>query len=124
MAGVSTWRATLQTRLATVVGQRAYAYWPTQINTPAAIVRLTNGEYVTDGSTNLAFDVLLFVGPVGELSRDLAALDAYLEPSGSKSVVAALEDGQVAVTGFSEAGIHEANGVQYVGARFRVEVLA
>jgi hypothetical protein len=126
MAGVSEWRTTLQTRLATIVGQRAYAYWPTQINTPAAIVRLVSGEYGADmgGGYGLTFDVLLFVGTATDFARDLAALDPYLDPDGSKSVVAALEDGQIAVTGFADVGVHEANGNPYIGVRFRVGVLA
>lgn len=125
MATVSEWRAELQTRLSTVV-RSAYAVWPRQIAVPAAIVRLTSAAYGADmsGDLTLTFDVIVLATEAKDFERDSHALDAYLDAGGSGSIVGALEDGQVRVSGFTEYGIHEVNGVPYIGCRFSVEVFA
>jgi hypothetical protein len=125
MATVSEWRALLQSRLAGVV-RNAHDVWPKAINPPAAVVRLVSATYGNDfgGDSTLIFDVILLVCQATDFERDSRSLDAYLNPNGQKSVVAALEDGQVRVAGFADYGIHEANGGQFMGVRFQVEVFA
>jgi hypothetical protein len=125
MATVTEWRALLQSRLAGVV-RNAHDVWPKAINPPAAVVRLVSATYGNDfgGDMTLTFDVILLVCTLTDFERGSRALDAYLNPSGPQSVAAALEDGQVRVSGFTDYGIHEVNNVAYMGARFQVEVFA
>ncbi|HET6498157.1 MAG TPA: hypothetical protein VFH17_03780 [Coriobacteriia bacterium] len=123
MATVTEWRTEIQTRLSTVVGQRAYAVWPRQISTPAAIVRFVDGTPadMSDG-WDYRFDVLLFARLFDDISRGSAELDEYL-PGGQNDVTAALGGDAVEVESIGEYGTHEANGTQYMGMRVRVKVL-
>lgn len=132
MGSPSAIRSGLKTRLDTITGLNNYATAPGQVVVPAAVVLPGPIEFDATagrGSDRLNFDILLLVAKATD-SLSQEHLDPYLAGSGSSSVKAAVEaeatlGGEAdwtVVSGVSQYGDIEYNGVQYLGARFNVEV--
>lgn len=132
MGSVSAIRAGLKTRLDTITGLNTYAVAPGQPVVPAAIVLagpITFDDTMSRGSDILSFDILLLVQKATD-SLGQEHLDPYLAGSGSSSIKAAVEGDATlggeadwtVVTGVSQYGDLEYANVQYLGARFTVEV--
>lgn len=132
MGSVSSVRAGLKTRLATISGLTATAVAPATVNVPAAYIvpgSIDFDQTMGRGSDLLNFSVVLLVA---QATTELAQsdLDAYLVGSGAQSVKAAIEgDGTLGgaaqwtrVTRVSVYGLIEHQGVSYLGAKFDVEV--
>jgi hypothetical protein len=121
----------LADRLETISGLRVYRYYPGQINTPAAVVsrRQTRYDQTIDGAEDYTFAVTLFVQK-GEDVTAQKALDLYLDPAGTSSVVAAIHGDPTlgGVVDFSRVvsaerdGLVEYAGVEYVSCELLVEV--
>ncbi len=127
MATVSDIHKAIQAKLQAIGGLQAYDVWPDQPAMPCAVVESPSGDYddTSDGGYAVHAEVLLLVAPAQlGLARGQRALDAYLAPTGTQSVKAAIDDGQYRVTGWREKGVVEVNGVPCIGCRFLVEVLA
>lgn len=93
MATVTELRQGLADRLATIRGLRVSATVPDQVNPPIAVVTMdsvTYDEAFNRGLDEYRFTVVVVVGRVAERSAQ-NNLDAYLAPSGSTSVKAAIE---------------------------------
>lgn len=131
MSSLSEIRSALRLRLLTVSNLRGYDLWPKNVEPPAAIVKPVSGDpHVALGSLGLfAFDVVVVVS-MADLSSAEKALDALIAFGGDGSVLAALRDDQtlggkasaVLVDGWSDYGVVEINGIEYLGARVAVRV--
>ena len=130
-------RSGLATRVATVTSLqgRTHATFPDRLIVPAAIVSVPSWNFDRDfaGDSTVEAEVLILAAELGKGGeRAQARLDAYLDDSGSESVKAAIEGDvtlggvaqSVSVTGWSEYGEVEVNGMAYLGAVLRVEVFA
>jgi hypothetical protein len=134
MTTMSQLRDALKTRLATIGGDLSpYDTWPGIINTPAALVMPIQADFHlamgSPGYEEVKFEVLLLL-QVGDMEYAQDDLDAYVDPSGVKSIKAAIE-GDVTLAGiadslivsrFRDYGELGVNGVQYIGAVFEVTV--
>jgi len=118
--------ATSRTNLAAAItntGLRAHAVWPDQITVPCAIVGPPTGTYGVnfDGDMTLSFPVFLFIAPVQVgVARGQEAVDPYLEPTGTKSVMLAIQNVpslHAVATGFDRYdALKDINGIEYWGA--------
>lgn len=137
VADLSAIRSGLAARLATLTSLRAaHATWPDQVTTPCAIVMPRSGNWrlALAGVPTFSFEVTLLVAPLQQrgLKRAQDELDAYLDDTGAGSVHAAIRGdvtlgGTVStcdVTGFTDYGGLEVNGVEYLGVKIEVEVWA
>lgn len=135
MASVSVVRTGLKTRLAEITTfAQTHATAPGTIVTPCAIVLpgpIEFDESMGRGCDDLTFEVLVLVAKAtDQLAQE--HLDPYLAGSGSGSVKQAIEDETTPITGVdwvrvprvTDYGDIDYNGVQYLGARFPVEVSA
>jgi hypothetical protein len=86
-------RTALAATLNTVPGLSATANYQSQVNPPMAIVLPQTGQIITfdtfDNGDTYYLRVILIVS-YGEDISSQAALDAYLDPTGSNSVIGAL----------------------------------
>ena len=124
----------IKRRLETIEGLRASATETERPNLPAAYPRLVSWVYSTvfEGQADWVFDVWVIVGIEPDLSRAQSMLNAYLAPSGRRSVKCAIEDdpslgGCVAfarVVGGGDYGRVDLGGIACLGASVRVEVSA
>jgi hypothetical protein len=127
-------RTGLTTRLATISGLHTHSFIPDQITPPVAIAGPVSVSYDTSYNRaldTLLWDVIIVVGRVDERSAQ-SALDDYCDPSGSRSVKAAIEadrtlsgyvvDARVTdLTSYQSLAIGE---VQYLAATFRISIIA
>lgn len=131
MATIAQIRAGLKTRLETITGLQVYDYRPGTISPPTAIVARQSTQYdVTfDGADDHTMGVQVYVA----FSNDRAAednLDAYLNESGTTSVVAAIHADSTLggvvdfcrVSQVVDNGLVTIGGVDYLGATFTVEI--
>jgi hypothetical protein len=130
---VTTIQTTIQTRLQKISGLRVYDVWPDQVTPPCAIVRTPTGDYDDDydGDYTVGAEVILLAASAQlGLAKGQRLLDPYLAPRGAQSVKAAIEDdsdgaeGSFRVVGWRDKGTLVVNGVEYVGCRLPVEVMA
>jgi hypothetical protein len=122
----------IKRRLETIDGLRASATETERPNLPAAYPRLVSWVYSTvfEGQADWVFDVWVIVGIEPDLSRAQSTLNAYLAPSGRKSVKCAIEadpslSGCVSfakVVGGGDYGRLDIGGIAALGASVRVEV--
>jgi hypothetical protein len=120
----------LGVRLATIAGLRVSDHVPKTVAVPAAIVgfpeEITYDETYGGGADSTVIPVTVLVGAVTDrVARD--ELAAYTARAGAQSIKAAV-DGPLAGA-VSDARVATAkiegitfNGVEYLGATFRVEV--
>lgn len=90
---VSAIRTALATRLGTISGLRTSATIPDQINPPMAVVSLDSISYdeaFQRGLDEYRFTITVVVGRVAERTAQ-NNLDAYLAPTGNKSIKTAVE---------------------------------
>jgi hypothetical protein len=94
-ASVSAISEGLKVRLATINGVRAFSYQPPQLNPPMAYPVLNSATYhqtMGMGGSVTSFDFTIFVIVGRWVDRTAhAALDGFLSPTGSSSIMAALE---------------------------------
>lgn len=122
----------LGVRLATIAGLRVSDHVPETVAPPTAIVgypeEVTYDETYGGAADSCVIPVTVLVGKVtGRVSRN--SLGPYLTGSGPSSIRAAINGnlgGTVADARVAKAKIEAItfNGVEYVGATFRVEVWA
>jgi len=134
MASLTTLRAGLATRLATISGLRASATIPDNPSPPIAVVmpgRITYDTAFGRGSDEYTFDVMLIVGRVADRASQ-NNLDAYCASSGSASIKAAIESDRylggsaldTRVTEMRDQGPLAIGDVTYLTATFAVTVIA
>ena len=134
MASLTTLRAGLATRLATISGLRASATIPDNPSPPIAVVmpgRITYDTAFGRGSDEYTFDVMLIVGRVADRASQ-NNLDAYCASSGSASIKAAIEADRylggsafdTRVTEMRDQGPLAIGDVTYLTATFAVTVIA
>lgn len=131
MATLGQVRDGLQTRLATISGLRTHATWPDTVNPPAALVRPLGSTFDQryGNGTVIHFEIVLVL-QLGTLRTAQDALDAYLDPSGASSIVAAIEGDRtlggyadtLAVLGWHDYGGLEIGTVAYLGVKFDCDV--
>jgi hypothetical protein len=107
------------------------------VNCPAALVRPVRYESHTTFATRatLYLEVILVAAAVQDgLARAQDKLDAYLDSSGTSSIIAALEATPTfpvsgtgtcensMVSGWEDYGSVEIGGIEYLSCRFAVEV--
>lgn len=136
MASLSSLRDGIKTRLATISGLRAYDTWPDQPNVPAAIVKPLRWDYrqAIGGVNRVTFEIIILAAgyDASTIGRAQEKLDAYLDDTGSNSVKAAIEADKtlsgsastLQVPGWTDYGVLDANGIEYMGAKLEVEVWA
>ena len=124
-------REALAAALGTVSGVRAYSHFPEKVNTPAAIVGGPSATYNDSTMTDeYTIPVLVLVADSSDRTAQLN-LDSYLNPTGSTSIRAAIENdpklGGVVetlyVTALHDYGVHELNAIRYMGAMLDVVVI-
>ncbi len=130
-------RAGLKTNLETISGLIVYSQWPEQPVPPAALIGLQGDNPVdyddsVEGAATLRLTVDVLVQKVvTKVAAD--AVDAYIDPSGARSVRAALNASAltnawefVAVRGAGRYGQYEfgtgETAVRYLGVEFRIDV--
>ena len=134
MPTVSELRDGLAANLAAIRGLRTSALVPDQVNPPIAVVTLdsiTFDESYQRGLDQYRFTVVVVVGRVAERSAQ-NNLDAYLAPSGSTSIKAAIEADRTLGGKAQTLRVTEAQGgqpavvgdVTYLTATFTVAVYA
>jgi hypothetical protein len=128
-------RSGLATRVATVTSLmgRTHSTIPDKMPQPPwAIVMVPSWDYHQPHG-RITAEVLILAAPLGKgQERAQDKLDAYLDEDSSESIKAAIEAeptlGGVAqdciVSGWSEYGDVEVNGVSFLGAVLKVEVVA
>lgn len=124
----------LKDRLETIDGLRATATEVDRPDFPAAYPRLVSWIYDTtfEGSAEWQFDVWVLVSISSDLNRAQTNLNAYLAPSGRKSIKCAIEAdlslggcvNYAHVVGGGDYGRVEIGGVAALGASVRVQVSA
>jgi len=119
----------LSDQLDTITGLRCYAFPPSTIETPAAIVsypdQITFDETYGRGSDSMKLPVVLAVGKVVDrATRDQLA--PFVSGSGSSSVKQVLEAGTydftVRVAGCT-FDVYQFNAIDYMAAIFEVEII-
>lgn len=133
---MSTVRTGIATALETITGLRCHAVWPDTVNCPAALVRPVRYESHTTFASRatLWVEVVLVAAAVqNDLSRAQEKLDAYLNSSGTSSIIAALEAAPTfpvsgtgtcensQVSGWEDYGSVEIGGIEYLSVRFQIE---
>ena len=133
MATLSDIRAAFKSRFATVRDITPYAIEPGKPNYPAAWVIPVRANYHADYDGGMTWVFAVTAGVLlGDMGQAQKALDDYIAPSGTKSVVAALESdptlGDVVdstrVLGLVRYGVQEIGGVPGLTATWEVEVYA
>ena len=131
---VTTIRAAIATRLATITGLAAYTHVPTNPAVPCAIVRPTETDYdltIANGGDIQRYEILLLATSAGTPWDVAQALvDTYLSRTGSTSIKAAIEgDGTLGGAAYAtrvrewrDYGTLSFGTVEYFGVRFTVEV--
>ncbi|HYW90806.1 MAG TPA: hypothetical protein VFB50_23755 [Chloroflexota bacterium] len=123
----------LQRVLATIAGLRAYAIEPDKPNFPCAYPRLVDWSYDQQyggGSTLWHFDIWILVGIESQFGRAQNEINAYLAPSGTNSIKAAIDAdprlqntvSYATATGGGAYGRVDIAGLAALGASLRVEV--
>jgi hypothetical protein len=119
----------IEERLSTISGLRGSSEWQDTINPPAAMPLLSDVRALTfDAVWRATFRILVVSGGLSQMGIGKAsrALKAYMAPSGTESIIAALE-GDLTLGGVAETVILDAtnwgeereyqiNGVAYWGA--------
>ena len=132
---LGTIRTGLQAALATISGLRASDVWPDTINTPVALVKPMSGDYhqtraFGPGLVKVVFEITILAAPLQQgLAKGQKALDPYLG-TGAGSVQNAVEADQslggtatsVVCHGWKDYGSMIVAEIEYVGAKFDVEV--
>lgn len=133
MATLTQVREALKARLATVRNLTAYAIEPGTPFCPAAWTLPIRINYHASYDGDLTFTVGVTVAvQLGDLGQAQTALDDYLAPSGTKSVVAALETppsggdalDSVRVVAMTSYATREMGGKSVLTAGLEVEVYA
>jgi len=116
-ATVKTAATALQTALATVSGLRVASYLPDTITPPQAVVTIGSvqfhGSFGPAGDAPFAFVVTVFVGRMSDRSGQ-DALYAYMAPTGSTSIKAAVESDPTLGGVVSYATVVSAQNIQAV----------
>lgn len=130
MASLSTLRAGIATRLATITGLRNAATVPDNPNPPIAVVLPNSIDYHTafaKGMQTYSFTVILIVGRVDERTAQ-NKLDGFVSSTGASSVKLAIEGDKtlggaafdVIVTEMRNYGQLSIGEVVYLSAEFTV----
>jgi len=132
MATLGEIRTGLAARLATIAGLRASATLPDQINPPVAVVRPVVVNYDLNANNGLTQYTMVVTVVVSRADGRSAqnALDAYIAPTGSTSVKAAIEadrtlGGKVQtcrVTSVTNYQLDDTLEVPFLAVDFTVEV--
>ncbi len=124
-------REGLADRLETIAGLNVYRKAPGNITVPAAIIRRRQTQYdvTLDGADDTTYGITVFASFANvEVAHE--TLDAYLDPAGASSVVAAVhaEPTLGGVVDFTRVASAEGErvtnyaGVDYLSVEFVVEV--
>ena len=127
-------QAGIKHRLLTIPDLRASATETERPNLPTAYPRLVSWVYTStfEGNVEWLFDVWVIVGIEPDLNRAQTALNAYLSPTGNKSVKCAIDKDPTLggcasfarVVGGGDYGRTDVGGVACLGASVRLEVSA
>lgn len=124
-------REALKTTIDTITGLSAHSRFPGIVNPPAAVVYRRETRY--DPTFDVGADISLGVRLYMSISNPTGAqdnLDAYLAPTGARSLKAAIEGNPtlsgtvdwLKVSTAEAEGVVEFNGVNYISADLIVEV--
>lgn len=133
-ATISQVKAGLNTRLATITGLRTFTEQPAQVNAPVAYPNLDTINYhrtMRTSMVEMAFTITVVVSRADERTG-IASVDAYTSPSGSKSVVQALEAERTLGGIVNDLQVESASGIinmpaedgDYLAVDFKVMVYA
>lgn len=129
-------RAGLQTRLKTISGLQTYAYLPTVPVCPCAFVGSPQLAYhqAMKGVAEYTFTVWVLTNESKPTEAAQTELDEYVQPTGTKSIKAALEGtspqtlsgvvDDVVVDELVGYGIYAGDQAAYFGAQFQVRVIS
>lgn len=128
---IATVQDELGTALATVDGLRVFAYQPSAIEPPAAIVGwpgpLTFDTTMARGSDRMTIAVWVLVS-TADTRAARNALASYLDGADTKSIKNAIDSGTY--TAFDSVRVQEATvdsftvaGVDYLGAAFQLDII-
>lgn len=127
-------RAGLKARLATISGLHASATMPAKPAPPAAAPKLLRWRYDPsfEGGAVFTFLIWVYVDRQADLNRAQTALDAYLSPTGTNSIPAAIKADprlgnavdSTSVSGGEDYGLVEIGGSNMLAGAVEVEVLA
>lgn len=132
-------RAGLQTRLATITGLQSFAYLPPSPPLPCAFVggvrEVTYHESMVLGLNSWVLSVWVLVSNAVPTVEAQADLDLFVSPTGTNSIVAAIEGGTTGQTLVGKVGdvvVERCDGYavyvtetgSYFGAEFTVRVQA
>lgn len=131
---ISGLRIAIKTGLETISGLKAFSTVPDSIGQlPAAYVVPKTGTYDQAASGKvyqLGLEVVLLIRRVADVQQAQDELDPYVQPTGSKSVKAAIQAANYSshadtlrVSGFRDYGGLEFGGQLYIGAKFDLEVV-
>lgn len=133
MASINAIRLGLGARLDTIAGLEVFDYVPYSLQPPAAVVGWPDVEFdfvLGRGADRLSIPVRVFVASASDHSSN-TELEAYISPSGAKSVKAAVEaDGSLGgaahssrVARASGVGIFNIAGIDFLGVEFTIDVI-
>lgn len=129
-------RAGLQTRLQTITGLQTYAYLPTVPVAPCAFVGSPTLSYhqAMKGVVEYTFTVWVLTNESKPTEAAQAELDEYVQPTGTKSIKAAIEGtspqtlssvvDDVVVDELVGYGIYGGDQAAYFGAQLTVRVIS
>jgi len=133
MATIAAVRTALKDRLAAITTLRVHDLMPDSLLPPAAIVRPLTGVFASahGGAPTVSLEVIVVVA-LSSLQTGQSTLDPYLEDTGSSSIYATIRADQTLggvvrgtqIAGWRDYGSLVINGVEYLGARVDVEVMA
>lgn len=134
MATIPQLRDALEAALLTVPGLRASSVVLDSISPPIAVVGPPGIAYdmaMAQGASRYTFPIRVYASRASEKAGQ-DRLDAYLSPTGTGSVKAAIEADPslggaamtVRVTQAQGYGVYEVAGIPYIGAEFTVDVIA
>lgn len=125
--------AALGTKLSGISGLRVYDHAAETVHPPAAMVYLGQGTYDEDFGDAVQFDatIILLVTQGAGLDQAQDAFQSYLDPSGAKSIAAAIHAdatlGSVVntcrVVGWDDPKTFNIGGVDFAGVEISVEIL-
>ena len=129
MATLAQIRSALKTQLATISGLNAYVSRPATIVPPAAFPMPIRGSYneTLGGAPMYRFEIMVIVNSA-LVEEAQAALDLYLDRSGSKSIYANLHSqtlgglALVKVGDWHDYDAYAFDTPNYLGARIDIEV--
>lgn len=131
MADLTTLRTSLAAVWASIPGLRVHpkGLWPDSINPPALLLKPSRRRpQVLDRSTQAYEFDLILAAQLATMAAAQTVIDPYVSDSGAQSIEATLFasalGSSVLACDLEQYGGIKVNGIDYLGAQWRLEVLA